>query len=414
MDTGPTNRPFASLQALRSGLSVSVEADTAGADLLELHTTSGTVYVRPSRWQRVRLGWAFRHFHVIPAQVLSSSNRRLIDRLIDSAAFTTGRPVARDRVFGVVENVRLEQALVQAPVQTPLPVTQVARQAVERKPVPVTVTARPGRRWEPEPSTSKTGFSSPILPSAFAFKQRRRFTADVRSSQWGALGVLAAVCAFVVLVRFVAPSLFPSAASKPASTSASAIATALSPGAPGQPAGPHLGKGALPPLTPVASSAFVPYERIRSRMTLPEAAPLMVAEKPALRRAAPQPLNASTERARPANELEMAAAPVIPATPELRFVSELPQGHFAEPVVTDPGLVGELRLRAVIGSDGSVKEVSVVSGNPKLAEVGMRAVRRWRYQALDHPGEAETLIRMRFFGQDGVSIASMGKENQAN
>jgi hypothetical protein len=53
--------------------------------------------------------------------------------------------------------------------------------------------------------------------------------------------------------------------------------------------------------------------------------------------------------------------------------------------------------------------MTVVSGSPKLAEVGMRAVRRWRYQALDHPGEAETFIRMRFFGQDGVSIASIAK-----
>ncbi len=77
--------------------------------------------------------------------------------------------------------------------------------------------------------------------------------------------------------------------------------------------------------------------------------------------------------------------------------------------MTDPKLVGELRLRALIGADGSVKEVTVVSGSPKLAEVGMRAVRRWRYQALGHPGEAETLIRMSFFGEDGVSIASIAK-----
>ena len=132
----------------------------------------------------------------------------------------------------------------------------------------------------------------------------------------------------------------------------------------------------------------------------------MVAEKPSppVSDSAPPGTDSSSVAA----PIESAAVAPSGAAARL-FVSELPQGHFAEPVVTDPKLVGELRLRALIGADGSVKEVTVVSGSPKLAEVGMRAVRRWRYQALGHPGEAETLIRMSFFGEDGVSIASIAK-----
>jgi outer membrane biosynthesis protein TonB len=96
------------------------------------------------------------------------------------------------------------------------------------------------------------------------------------------------------------------------------------------------------------------------------------------------------------------------------FVSELPQAPFARPVVPERNLVGELQLKALIGADGSVKEVTVVSGNPVLARAGMRAVRQWHYGVSQIPGgaaETETHIKMSFFGEDAVSIASIGKYN---
>jgi Gram-negative bacterial TonB protein C-terminal len=97
------------------------------------------------------------------------------------------------------------------------------------------------------------------------------------------------------------------------------------------------------------------------------------------------------------------------ASAEPLFVAGLPQGHLVEPVVSNPNLVGELHLKALIGADGAVKDVTLVSGDPKLAEAGMRAVRRWhypQYQALGRQGEGEALIRMNFFGEDAVSISS--------
>ena len=95
------------------------------------------------------------------------------------------------------------------------------------------------------------------------------------------------------------------------------------------------------------------------------------------------------------------------------FVSELPQGHVVYPSISGRDLVGELQLKAMIGEDGSVKEVSVLSGSRKLAEAGMRAVRRWHYnpyQVLGTPVEVETRIKISFFGPDAVSIASVGNE----
>jgi hypothetical protein len=99
-----------------------------------------------------------------------------------------------------------------------------------------------------------------------------------------------------------------------------------------------------------------------------------------------------------------------PVTAVPLLVSELPQGHFAHPVVSEPNLVGELQLRALIGADGHVKQVTVLSGNPKLAEAGMRAVRQWHYapyEVLGSPVEVETRIKMNFFGADAVSVASV-------
>ena len=96
------------------------------------------------------------------------------------------------------------------------------------------------------------------------------------------------------------------------------------------------------------------------------------------------------------------------------LVAELPPAPFAKPVVPERNLVGELQLKALIGSDGSVKEVTVLSGNPVLAKAGMRAVRQWHYGVSQMPGgasEMETHIKMSFFGEDAVSIASIGKYN---
>jgi hypothetical protein len=92
------------------------------------------------------------------------------------------------------------------------------------------------------------------------------------------------------------------------------------------------------------------------------------------------------------------------------LVSELPQGHFVHPIASQPNLVGELQLKALIGADGLVKQVTVLSGNPKLAEAGMRAVRQWRYapyEVLGSPVEFETHIKINFFGEDAVSVASV-------
>lgn len=69
------------------------------------------------------------------------------------------------------------------------------------------------------------------------------------------------------------------------------------------------------------------------------------------------------------------------------------------PIAIAARMEGTVRLRAIIGTDGSVRELEVLSGNPILANPAMQAVRLWRYQPTRLNGEAvevETLITVNF------------------
>ncbi|MHB8753928.1 MAG: energy transducer TonB [Candidatus Acidiferrales bacterium] len=63
------------------------------------------------------------------------------------------------------------------------------------------------------------------------------------------------------------------------------------------------------------------------------------------------------------------------------------------------GFWGTVQLRAIIGRDGRVRSVEVLSGNPLLTHAAVAAVREWRYRPTLLNGEAvevETLITVRF------------------
>ena len=372
------------------------DSNETGAQLLELHTGDGVVYVCPSRWQRIRLQWAFRHFHELPLQVLSRSDQRLIEKLIRS---TPASPVAGTTVLGVVENVHPKASAPAARIVTMRP------QSVPPKPF----RAAP---WTPA-----------LLSPDFVQRRKEREikqvfgtakSRDVRNvpfRQWGALGALAAVCATMIVAAFYgvlplsplvqttasvsnprvlpAPAfasnhIEPPAAMMPAYISATTLLPAVrlrhewAPTAAG-PAQPHNELASL-------ENENDPGARVTSARITPIPAPVAIADT------------------------VVKQSPVTPASPMPLLVSELPQGHFVHPIASQPNLVGELQLKALIGADGLVKQVTVLSGNPKLAEAGMRAVRQWRYapyEVLGSPVEFETHIKINFFGEDAVSVASV-------
>ena len=89
-------------------------------------------------------------------------------------------------------------------------------------------------------------------------------------------------------------------------------------------------------------------------------------------------------------------------------VAEAPESGFSYPVAPNLTLTGEVSLKAVIGTDGTVAEVDVLSGKRALAGAAVRAVRHWRYRPRElkgHAVEAETNIVISFVGSDAVSIS---------
>ena len=62
-------------------------------------------------------------------------------------------------------------------------------------------------------------------------------------------------------------------------------------------------------------------------------------------------------------------------------------------------LSGTVQLRAIIGRDGSVQNIEVVSGSPILANAAVAAVRQWKYQPTQlngKPVEVETVVTVQF------------------
>jgi TonB family protein len=364
-----------------------------GAELLELRTEAGTVYVRPSRWQRIRLQWAFRHFRVLPPQVLSRGDRRLIEKLSRSAVVKPTLPVAHSTVFGVVDQGRPKSPASANRVVT-LRTARVTTQVFLAK------------------------SATPALPNPDSYvgvKQKEAKEAPGGLKDWGI--VLVAVSITVILASFSGIPLFSSAAEKESPQTASK---------PIEPAASHSRPSDLHPVAtnPLrvspATASLLNGEKPRRLVAPPPAEPTVAQQEAAL------PARGSAQSVNP-SRLPIPALATVPDTiqpvpaassapVQRRFVSELPQGHFAHPVVSEPNLVGELQLKALIAADGSVKEVTVLSGNPMLAEAAMRAVRQWHYspnQVPGSPAEVETQIKMNFFGQDAVSIASVANKGQA-
>ena len=378
------------------------------AQFLELRTENGAVYLRPSGWQRIRLQWTFRHFHVLSPQVLSRADKRLIEKLSQSSVVTPALPVSSKAVLGVVETVRSKAPASANRVVTLRPALLTTQVSLAKPPV--------------------RDLPSQDLPAVLKRKESKkpplgtkaRDVGDLPFQQWRDLGALAAVGLAVTLATVYRAPLFSSAVrmwNPLTSTPIEHAANNIKPD-------PH--SPTLSPLLISPAAAWLPFAGRPKPWIAPSTAP-----------PPPEPVLAS--KASPVEEGVVRSigvgsasgsrgagldtvpdtipepAPAAPsALPARRFVAELPPGYFAHPVVSGRNLVGELQLKALIGADGSVKEVTVLSGSPGLAKAGVRAVRQWRYSPYlvqGRPVEVETQIKMSFFGPDAVSIASVAEES---
>ena len=93
------------------------------------------------------------------------------------------------------------------------------------------------------------------------------------------------------------------------------------------------------------------------------------------------------EKPRPMSEGVMEAALIHKVQPEYPAIAKTMH------------LAGTVRLRAIIGKDGRVRELQILSGNPILAQSAVAAVREWRYQPtrLNYETvEVETYVTVNF------------------
>jgi hypothetical protein len=398
------HRPPSTLRRAPDGIKAN------SAEFLELRTEAGAVYLRPSRWQRLRLRWAFRHFHVLSPKVLSRRDRSLIEKLSRSAQITPVIPLPESTVFGVVEEPHSAYSV-------------AVRRSV-------------ATRLEDLPD-----FEERLEISDISRRRELRGRRAMALAPVAGLVALSAVCAALILARVFGVSLLPGNAS-PAHpqtmTSGQASDSAKAPVV--EPPASHSGQAS--PATPSSVSlekkqAVAP---VPAKAALVPAPPLPLPRKssilsnetgqPAIASVAgaptlPKPLTAGTSE-----PLIASPPPLAPlaqnqplegiadsspdtasasGTPARLHVSELPQSHVIYPIVSNPNLVGNVNLRAVIEADGTVKGVTVLSGNPKLAEACIQAIRQWRYspyEVLGHPVEVQTNIKISFFGENAVSISS--------
>jgi len=117
------------------------------------------------------------------------------------------------------------------------------------------------------------------------------------------------------------------------------------------------------------------------------------------------PVVASTPR--PYGNVRVVFSAATGSDSDLLQVAEAPQGHVLYPDAPDVNLTGTVGMKAVIATDGRVKEIHVLSGNRILAEAAVQAVRFWHYTRHELNGaavEAETSVIISFHGKDAVSI----------
>jgi protein TonB len=96
---------------------------------------------------------------------------------------------------------------------------------------------------------------------------------------------------------------------------------------------------------------------------------------------------------------------VKPSGPK-RIKSQLEEGQLVnrvEPVYPHiaaiSGIQGQVKLHAIIGRDGRIQSLNLISGHPLLAHAALEAVEQWRYRPYVLNGEAvevETLITVNF------------------
>lgn len=374
--------------------------------LVELRTNTGSVYAKPSLWERVYLVWMFRNFRCLPKEVLSLRQRRLIDKLCQAAV--KQRTTVDTCIIGVVENICLAPRLKEQVAVTAGKLIEMTAPSVEIDiPRAVAAGGMPTRRDRPadrgeaarwiSPSAKVEEISPPKRqtvrkdetekPDSVAASDTRS-GAPTRPLAWVLAGAFVVAAAGILFHFQTQARPLPLAGAPPVAVEAPLAATAPAPVTPVALPAPTLLSTAVDPAPPAAIS--------ESKLSHP---PIATPQ--------PESKHGSLVVGQPPIATPEIAVEDSPSEPRLQ-VAQPPASGFRYPVAPSSTITGKVSLRAVIATDGSVRKVDVLSGNRILAIAAVQAVRHWQYPAPEmngHPVEAETNIAINFVGDDAVSIS---------
>ena len=365
--------------------------------LLELRTPSGLLYASPTFSQRVYLVWTFRHFRSLSRRVLNRRQQELIDKLSQTAVVLEHGKVVRASIIGAVDNVGniaiRTRPLAVAAADNLLQMAAAPARLSVASAVGSEVAPLPQKRIEnnirpmpdPQPKARVAQIPARTREAPKQEEPRRRIDWTLTSlrlppGKWLEWATGAALGAALLGVVFYITEMRPS----PIST---ASRPGLSNQTQSQPA-----PVALPLPPPIAS---VPAKISAPAISEPARVIVGITSQP------------DASRTVRSNVIEPST--VAPESTSIArvHVSGAPAHNFVYPESPDSGLTGTVNLRALIGPDGVVKHVDVLSGKSALARPAIDAIRHWRYRPPQSDGqaaEAETRVTVNFVGDDAVSI----------
>jgi protein TonB len=100
------------------------------------------------------------------------------------------------------------------------------------------------------------------------------------------------------------------------------------------------------------------------------------------------------------------AVPKVAVPQKVRVSSGVAQGNLIHnvkppypPLARQARVQGMVVIQAVIGKDGTIQNLRVVSGHPMLAQAALEAVKQWRYKPYylnGEPVDVDTTINVNF------------------
>ena len=350
--------------------------------LVALDTGDGVVYAPASGWDKIYLLWTFRNFRSLPQTVLSPRQQQFMGNLYrDAAEYSDERDQAV--VVGTVENFK-PSSLAKLPAVKPHAASTGVRNLKAFY-----------DRFAPNGMTVRIGTAALVLAIAvFAWhKLRAQPGADPRSTQTAAAAQASdspTTIAQDTNEKNVGPATV-----QPPPTPISLFPSPISPS----------------PVTDtqLMAESSAPYTSAKTEITARERATNEAPQAPAVpgkSEASERVVKADRAKAHPPVALLPIGSGAAADQPRMH-ISGRPR-KLVYPVCPETHARGKVSLQAVVGYDGAVSRVSVLTGDRTLAAAAVEAVRQWRYEPSSSVAphlERETDITISFISNEVVAVS---------